>query len=254
MEVHHSHHPTHKKKWTEYLLEFFMLFLAVFLGFVAENWREHVSEKEKEKQYMASMIKDLRRDTAFLNTGFLRKQERLKAIDSVFDFFQLHQEPQEIPGYMVVVMKRTAWDRIYDRSSGTINQLKNAGALRLIKNKEVTDSIAAYDLLWERDNFWKQGYISLQQINYSLMEKIFDPYDLLLIYKTTAVGSGVSSAPLLRQLASVKINTASLRELLNFLARQKSFTIQDYQFYKSMNESATRLIALIKKEYHLENE
>ena len=24
MEVHHSHHPTHKKKWTEYLLEFFM--------------------------------------------------------------------------------------------------------------------------------------------------------------------------------------------------------------------------------------
>ena len=31
MEVHkHPHHATHKKKWTEYLLEFFMLFLAVF--------------------------------------------------------------------------------------------------------------------------------------------------------------------------------------------------------------------------------
>jgi len=40
MEVHkHPHHVTHKKKWTEYLLEFFMLFLAVFLGFVAENIR-----------------------------------------------------------------------------------------------------------------------------------------------------------------------------------------------------------------------
>jgi hypothetical protein len=33
METHHPHHVTHKKKWTEYLLEFFMLFLAVFLSF-----------------------------------------------------------------------------------------------------------------------------------------------------------------------------------------------------------------------------
>src|SRR5947199_611234 len=41
MEVHkHPHHVTHKKKWGEYLLEFFMLFLAVFLGFLAENLRE----------------------------------------------------------------------------------------------------------------------------------------------------------------------------------------------------------------------
>jgi hypothetical protein len=41
MEVHkHPHHITHKKKWGEYLLEFFMLFLAVLLGFGAENIRE----------------------------------------------------------------------------------------------------------------------------------------------------------------------------------------------------------------------
>ncbi len=33
MEVHkHPHHVTHKKKWGEYLLEFIMLFLAVWMG------------------------------------------------------------------------------------------------------------------------------------------------------------------------------------------------------------------------------
>jgi len=26
MEVHHPHHPTHKKKWSEYIIEFVMLF------------------------------------------------------------------------------------------------------------------------------------------------------------------------------------------------------------------------------------
>ena len=48
MEVQkHPHHVTHKKKWTEYLLEFFMLFLAVFLGFVAENISEGVVESNR---------------------------------------------------------------------------------------------------------------------------------------------------------------------------------------------------------------
>src|SRR6476646_7170078 len=64
MEVHHPHHPSHKKKWSEYLLEFFMLFLAVFLGFVAENIREDSSNKHKENGYIRSLIKDLKTDTS----------------------------------------------------------------------------------------------------------------------------------------------------------------------------------------------
>jgi hypothetical protein len=52
MEVHkHPDHVTHKKNWKEYLLEFFMLFFAVFLGFVAQNIREHIVEKDRAKQY-----------------------------------------------------------------------------------------------------------------------------------------------------------------------------------------------------------
>ena len=48
MEVHaHSH--TERKKWTHYFWEFFMLFLAVTLGFFVENQREHYIENEKSK-------------------------------------------------------------------------------------------------------------------------------------------------------------------------------------------------------------
>src|SRR5690349_25121155 len=69
MEVHkHPHHVTHKKKWGEYLLEFSMLFLAVFLGFVAENIRESSVERHQEKEYMRLMVEDLKKDTANINT------------------------------------------------------------------------------------------------------------------------------------------------------------------------------------------
>jgi hypothetical protein len=77
MEVHkHPHDVTHKKKWGEYLLEFSMLFLAVFLGFLAENWREHIIEGKREKQYIQSFYEDLTADERDLqgNINFLREQ------------------------------------------------------------------------------------------------------------------------------------------------------------------------------------
>jgi hypothetical protein len=59
MELHHPHHPTHKKKWSEYIIEFIMLFTAVFLGFVAENIREHAVEQNRAKEFAASLVHDL---------------------------------------------------------------------------------------------------------------------------------------------------------------------------------------------------
>ncbi len=63
MEVHkHPHNIMHKKKWSEYLLEFFMIFFAVFLGFLAENAREHSIENRREKEYIKSFCEDLASD------------------------------------------------------------------------------------------------------------------------------------------------------------------------------------------------
>ena len=48
MEVHHHPHiPTHAKPWKEYLLEGLMIFVAVTLGYGAENIREHYVETKK---------------------------------------------------------------------------------------------------------------------------------------------------------------------------------------------------------------
>src|SRR5512133_2658272 len=70
MEVHkHPHHVTVKQKWPEYLLEFFMIFLAVTLGFIAENIRENTVEKRIEKQLMISLVRDLELDTLDLSAG-----------------------------------------------------------------------------------------------------------------------------------------------------------------------------------------
>src|SRR5438067_12537526 len=59
MEVHkHPHHPTHKKKWGEYFLEFLMIFLAVTLGFFAENFRENISDSHLEKRFAQQLYSE----------------------------------------------------------------------------------------------------------------------------------------------------------------------------------------------------
>src|ERR1043165_5081487 len=89
MEVHkHPHHVTHKKKFGEYLLEFFMLFLAVFLGFVAENIRENRVEKNRELEFIKSLAADLDDDvhnldsmTEFEHTGVLQLDTLTNLLD-----------------------------------------------------------------------------------------------------------------------------------------------------------------------------
>ena len=82
MEVHaHTHTP--RNKWTHYLWEFLMLFLAVFCGFLAELQLEHKVEKSREKQYMKSMVEDLKADTAMLINNIIQRQEKIMMIDSL---------------------------------------------------------------------------------------------------------------------------------------------------------------------------
>src|SRR5437870_2335476 len=62
MEVHHHPH-VEKKSFKEYLLEGLMIFLAVTMGFFAENIRENIVNREKEKHYIKNIIADLKSDT-----------------------------------------------------------------------------------------------------------------------------------------------------------------------------------------------
>lgn len=60
-----------------------MLFLAVFCGFLAENWREHIIEHREENQYVKSFIEDLRSDTAEINKNVQLKLQKKQGSDSL---------------------------------------------------------------------------------------------------------------------------------------------------------------------------
>src|SRR6476469_8258091 len=82
MEV-HAHTHTARKRWTHYLWEFLMLFLAVFCGFLAENQREHMVEHQKEKQYIKLLNEDVESDINQISRLKIELNNFISRLDSI---------------------------------------------------------------------------------------------------------------------------------------------------------------------------
>jgi len=248
MEVHHHAH-TPRKKWTHYFWEFLMLFLAVFCGFLAENQREHMVEHAREKQYMQSMLVDLVADTTRFNRGVPLREARIRSIDTVFMFFNSSVNAKTISGKVFKNLRRTTYDQNLIRNTITINQLKNAGAMRLIRNKMVTDSIASYDFQFEYfAALHGEYYIIHQQADFRQIEKLVNSSDLLPLYILNSSTGTVNNIP---DTMNIRINTDGLNELLNFLMQLKVYARQEINQIDQLKRKATNLMMLIKQEYHL---
>jgi hypothetical protein len=120
------------------------LFLAVTLGFFVENQREHMVEHQREIQYMKSMIEDLKSDTTELTENIRLRRERNVMVDSLI--YLLSKRDISINGNSIYYFGRVISPPIsFFPNDRTIQQLKNSGGLRLIRNMEISNSIMAYD-------------------------------------------------------------------------------------------------------------
>ena len=144
MEVHHHAH-TARKKWTHYFWEFLMLFLAVFCGFLAEYQLEHKIERDRGKQFMKSMIADLKKDITMINTVNPVRLEKHRTFDSLTSsiFSKTYTSNGADFYYWARIISRQV---TFESTDGTMQQLKNSGGLRLITNRVMADSIMAYDV------------------------------------------------------------------------------------------------------------
>lgn len=143
MEVHHhSHHP---KKFKEYITEFLMLFLAVSLGFFAENLREHQVEKEREIKFLQNIHQDLQNDIKSIDEIIAFNKDKKSTGDSLLVEYEHGKLMNNIPGFYYYV-KSLPIRALFDGSKNGFIQLKNAGGLRLIQNPKIINDIQRYEI------------------------------------------------------------------------------------------------------------
>jgi len=248
--AHHLHKAPGKNFW-HYFFEFFMLFLAVFCGFLAENQREHWVERQRERQFIRSLREDLKSDTSQLNFMINQRQKAIMRIDSLFYYLRM-PDPDNYGKYVYYYARNIINRFLFYSNDRTIQQLKNGGNLRLIQNQAVSDSLMRYDwfvrrteAIKDREEAFMRDYIeAVKQVldggEFNNMKISQSPIPLFAMPE--------DNPPLVRK------DRESIQNLINNLYFLKSMNAFNMVWNKDLIDRGSKLLKQLKNEYHLKDE
>ena len=258
MEV-HAHTHTSRKKFTHYLWEFLMLFLAVFCGFLAEYQLEHKVEKDRELQFMQTMAEDLRSDTTQLNRVINVRKTRIRELDTLFNLIADDKYIKE--GKKVYELYEFPyWDILrFFPSDRTMQQLKNGGNLRLIRNKKVSNALIRYDVWIRNRKEYEalQAELANQSNNYN--ELLIDP---VVINKATGkytaeqlaadtIINRINRMDLPDNISIPNLADADKKKLLKFIYQVKILYTEYLRDNLSEKKLAEETLELVTDEYNI---
>ena len=264
MEAHHPHHVTHKKEWHEYTLEFIMLFLAVFLGFVAENIRETSVEHGREKEYARSLYDEFYADSIAFTHKVNARLGKERDCDYLYSYIKdssLTNLPKKFyPAYTTVFFLINSYT--FEPKDGVLSQLKSSGSLRYFKDPALQKlfgdiSVAINNVRYRNEQeyqffanpvkpFILQHYDFKWVTDLQKMNKTEDNIDLVGLY--------------------LKSDTTIKANILNLPTFNRSEVSNMVMFYKAMVVSSrtlqmndyikdnAKILQVLRKDYHLKNE
>lgn len=244
-----EHNPS-KIPWKKYFWEFFMLFLAVFCGFLAQWQLENILDRGRESEYIYLLINELESDNKKINGVFNDTIRNRQLDDFVIALADMDNNPNNIRNTYLMVNNILGFDgMIFNRS--TLSQLKSGGNMHFIRNKQVVDSIYLIDNIIGRLEVQLETYAKLVIKNSEYIGKIFDNR---IYIKYQPVQSKLSFHDFINEQSNLKYlcDDEKLRvEFSMIIAYQKSvfdnyiFALQEYQ------KLSKRVVLFIKREYHL---
>jgi len=242
MEVHHHPDLHHKKKnFKEYFLEFLMIFLAVTMGFFAENFREHLSEKDKAYNLTISLENDLKKDTSQLNFLIAFNRSKLYALDSLFDmtFLPFDQINQQI---FYRDIQRAVHAKMFSPNNASAEEIKRAGYFHYYHTDSLADFISQYDFL--KTDFTNESLleIKIDQDEWAdiaaavtdpvTFNKAFRPYYPLTIpYK-------IGIAP---------VSPDKLNRFKGHITKMRAYVEYDIDVFMRMKVKATEIMDFMKR-------
>lgn len=236
------------------MLEFFMIFFAVFLGFVAENIREHFSQKETAKQYAQSLVHDLEKDTAMVQVDIKQMKQIMSTIDSVANFLR-NKKIADLNNRTLYYYTSFECDyRPYTWSRATIDQVKSSGSLRYFSNDSIIMRISAYDAFTRHLD---EDFNGDNERNDKVSDKRNKIVDLNYPFQLPNVAHGNSIPDVNNprknntdfQLLTDNMN--EIRSVVNdYLVIKNNYKVRAEGELPGIIADASQLIAMLKNEYH----
>ena len=154
MEAPQPHYPTHKKKWSEYIIEFVLLFTAVTLGFFAENVREHNNMIESREQNLVSILEDLKQDSIYLASTIkisddgIRYFQNLKA--KLYEFHDNKLSENEFIKFTMDNIDSSFVNQTVFINTSSYKNMIATGNLTYVESKDLKWKLSNYYETWNK--------------------------------------------------------------------------------------------------------
>jgi hypothetical protein len=257
MEVHHHPHVA-KKNFKEYFLEFLMIFLAVTMGFFAESYREHLSDNAKEKEYVQSMVEDLKTDSAFLELSIDKLiPYHLTWLDSTIHLLNSSDLKDKDRLVYQAFMIGTGWSYNFHPTERTLSQLHSEG-YHLIRNENAAKSLSLLEEQYKQYNLQIEPFVENMQNDIDMSAYIFadrvitDSISMIAI-KHLRSYSGELKLSDIPKYATIDTTNKDGIKLYNDKLKKYGFYLQ-YGIKSGhvvVLNQIKNTIAVLQKEYHL---
>jgi hypothetical protein len=227
MEVHHhagDHHGP--KKFKDYFLEFLMIFLAVTMGFLAENFREYITDKNHVEELAGQLIEDLKHDTASVGKLIEFEWIQIKRTDSLYQM--LIQPPSQID-YRKLQDMIVSCDRMdfFYPSTGAISTIKRELHLKEFVKTKIASYIDNYEkVVTVLQTFEKRDIDYLGKYIETFVSTHFTPENAAVAVLRLQVRNGsmrnVSPADLVQLSVDINLIKAYDLQLVNRYIRVKT--------------------------------
>ncbi|RYU91713.1 hypothetical protein EWM62_07180 [Mucilaginibacter terrigena] len=243
MEVHHHSQSEHTpKSWKGYLLEGFMIFIAVTMGFIAESIRENITNREHVRHLTSQLVQDLKTDIAQLDEIYKQETLIVKENDSLFDLLQIPLEKADTKKIQQLIAgSHTMYP--FRPSGGAMEAIKKELQLKQFSNSEIINHIAGYE-------FHIKLLQTEQDINLQYQHSYLDPF-LTRHFTPVNLRAAFNQKPIpdgqMRDL-----NQADVTQLAADIALIRVVSNQLVIKNRKVKEDAVKLLEYVVKQYDVE--
>jgi hypothetical protein len=251
MEVHHHPH-VEKKSFKEYLLEGLMIFLAVTMGFIAENIRENITENHKAQELAESLYQEVKADSTIMQQKIalrVKKAEQMVYLRNCLRDSALDHLDSKFGKAMM-------WTYQFD---GILTQLRNSNSFKFYKSTELQNAIGNYTVSINRvrirneqeynvvDNFLRKE--SIKYYDFKWQEKVTKDGEISILQLINS--NQITEFPFEFQNKKLLDRSESAGIVAQYLLVLRGTTQLQYQGYVNANHE---LLEALRKNYHLEKE
>ena len=238
-----------KKKWYVYFIDFIMLFVAVTLGFLAENVRDQQTDKNREISYLKNVHEDLLVDINRFEFVMSANNWRLLMLDSLH--MEINKVSPDLPS-LYYYIRNLAVRTTFESSHLGLDQIKASGGFRLIQNAKIIAGIQDYE---RRLN----SAMKLEEIRERTLEQarfkmavVFDAGTLYQMTKNQSMFKGEKTVRYKRPAHAAPFvvgDRETFNELINFVNIGLNTNLYLNNRYNELKSIAKALDAAIMEEY-----